>query len=114
MLARAYLADEPGHAEVRALLEDTTVAVATGTWTRIEVSGALTRAGLVGRVKADDLLALFDADLGVDGLVTVLGAAQAEVEAEALAFASGDAAQSAVAQQLGFEPWRGADGVSPG
>ncbi len=84
VLARAYLADEPGHAEVGVLLEDPDVALVTGTWTRVEVSGALGRAARAGRGDEADLLMLLDADLAADGPVTVVSAAQADVEAEAL------------------------------
>jgi uncharacterized protein len=49
VLARAYLVDEEGHAEATSLLEDPEIALITGTWTRIEVSGALVRAARVGR-----------------------------------------------------------------
>jgi predicted nucleic acid-binding protein len=44
VLARAYLADEDGHDEAIRLLGDLQIATVTGTWTRIEVSGALIRA----------------------------------------------------------------------
>lgn len=84
VLARAYLADEPGHAEVSAMLEDPDLALVTGTWTRIEVSGALVRAARTGRGNEADLLALLDADLAADGPVTLVTNAQADVEAEAL------------------------------
>jgi predicted nucleic acid-binding protein len=86
VLARAYLADEVGHAESAALLEnaDADVAMVTGTWTRIEVSGALTRAARSGRIDAKGLLDLLDADLAPDGPVTVLSAPQEEVEETAL------------------------------
>lgn len=49
VLARAYLTDEEGHEEAVALLHDADVAAATGTWTRMEVSGALVRAARTGR-----------------------------------------------------------------
>lgn len=86
VLARAYLADEVGHAESAALLEnaDADVAMVTGTWTRIEVSGALIRAARSGRADAKGLLDLLDADLAPDGPVTVLSAPQEEVEETAL------------------------------
>lgn len=86
VLARAYLADEVGHAESAALLEDADadVAMVTGTRTRIEVSGALTRAARSGRVDAEGLLDLLDADLAPDGPVTVLSAPREEVEETAL------------------------------
>ena len=44
VLARAYLMDEPDHADAVALLEDADVALITGSWTRVEVSRALVRA----------------------------------------------------------------------
>ncbi len=84
VLVRAYLADEPGHAEVGVMLEDADLALVTGTWTRAEVSGALVRAARTGRGDEADLLTLLDADLAADGPVTVVSAAQADVEAEAL------------------------------
>ena len=85
VLARAYLADEVGHAESNALLENADdVALVTGTWTRIEVSGALIRAARSGRIDAKGLLDLLDADLAPDGPVTVLSAPQEEIEETAL------------------------------
>ena len=82
VLARAYLGDEDGHQEARALLADPEIAVVTGTWTRIEVSGALVRAARAGRADEQGLLALLDADLA--GPVAVLGAPQEDVERQAL------------------------------
>lgn len=84
VLARAYLADEDGHEHAVALLKDSEIAPVTGTWTKIEVSGALIRAARSGRGDADGLLALIDADLAIDGPVAVLGAPQDEVEETAL------------------------------
>lgn len=84
VLARAYLADEPGHAAAVAMLEDPDLGLITGTWTRIEVSGALVRAARTGRGDERGLLALLDVDLSVDGPVTVVSAPQDEVEVEAL------------------------------
>ena len=84
ILARAYLVDEDGHEQVVALLDDPEIAAITGTWTRIEVSGALIRAARAGRADADGLLALLDADLATDGPVTVLAAPQERVEEIAL------------------------------
>ena len=84
VLARAYLADEDGHDEAVGLLADPEVAVVTGTWTRIEVSGALIRAARSGRGDADGLLALLDGDLALDGPITVLAAPQDRVEELAL------------------------------
>ncbi len=84
VLARAYLRDESGHDEAAALLANTEVALLTGTWSRVEVSGALVRAARAGRGDQQGLLSLLDADLAEDGAVTVVAAAQAEVEREAL------------------------------
>ena len=49
VLARAYLMDEPDHADAVALIEDADVALITGSWTRVEVSRALVRAARTGR-----------------------------------------------------------------
>jgi predicted nucleic acid-binding protein len=84
VLARAYLSDETGHDAAVAMLEDPELGLITGTWTRIEVSGALVRAARAGRGDERGLLALLDADVAVDGPVTVVGCAQEEVETEAL------------------------------
>jgi predicted nucleic acid-binding protein len=82
VLARAYLVDEDGHREASALLADPDIATVTGTWTRIEVSGALVRAARAGRGDEKGLLALLDGDLA--GPVIVLGAPQEHVEQHAL------------------------------
>lgn len=66
------------------MLDNPEALLVTGTWTRIEVSGALARAARSGRGSALDLLAVLDGDLGPDGPVTVLAADQTEVEARAL------------------------------
>ena len=84
VLARAYLADEDGHEQAIALLDDPEMAAVTGTWTRIEVSGALLRAARSGRADADGLMALLDADLADEGSVTVLRPQQGHVEETAL------------------------------
>jgi predicted nucleic acid-binding protein len=84
LLTRAYLNDEVGHDEATALLEDPEIALVTGTWTRIEVSGALVRAARGGRGDEHGLLRLLDADLGPEGALTVVTAEQDDVEARAL------------------------------
>ena len=88
VVVRAYLPDEAGHREAVALMRDPEVAAVTGTWTRVEASGALVRAARSGRLDGGpderDLLALLDADLGLDGPVTVLRVPQERVEQEAL------------------------------
>ncbi len=78
------MADEDGHEQAVALLGDPELATVTGSWTSIEVSGALIRAARSGRVDASGLLALLDADLAVDGPVTLLSAPQDRVEEKAL------------------------------
>jgi len=82
ILARAYLVDEDGHQQATTLLAHPQIATVTGTWTRIEVSGALVRAARAGRGDEKGLLALLDADL--TGPVIVLGAPQDQVEQHAL------------------------------
>jgi len=82
VLARAYLVDEDGHDEATALLANPDIATVTGTWTRIEVSGALARAARGGRADEKGLLELLDGDLA--GPVIVLGAPQDQVEQQAL------------------------------
>lgn len=86
VLACAYLMDEAGHGEAADLLADPELGVVTGTWTRIEVSGALVRAAKAGRADAVGLLAVLDADLGPEGPVTMLDAPQRDVESHALSF----------------------------
>jgi predicted nucleic acid-binding protein len=82
VLARAYLVDEDGHQDALQLLADPQIATVTGTWTRIEVSGALVRAARAGRGDESGLLALLDADLA--GPVIVLSAPQDQIEQHAL------------------------------
>jgi uncharacterized protein len=88
VVVRACLADEEGHQDAVALLSDPDLVAVTGSWTRVEASGALVRAARAGRANGGPdepgLLALLDADLGPDGPVTVVGAPQDEVEREAL------------------------------
>jgi uncharacterized protein len=84
VLVRSYLPDEDGHKEAVELLTDPEVAAVTGTWSRIEVSGAPVRAARGGRADERHLLALLDADLGPDGPVTVLAVPQDQVEEGAL------------------------------
>jgi predicted nucleic acid-binding protein len=84
VLARAYLADEEGHESALALLSDPELVAVTGTWTKIEVSGALIRAARSGRADATGLLKLLDNDLLPEGPVTVLAMDQRRVENRAL------------------------------
>jgi len=84
VLARAYLADEPGHHDAETLLANLELGLITGTWTRVEVSGALVRAARAGRGDERGLLALLDEDLSDRGPVAVVSAPQDEVEELAL------------------------------
>ena len=63
VLARACLADERGHDLAADLLNDDAVARVTGSWTRIEVSGAPVRAARARSMPVEDLLAVLDRDL---------------------------------------------------
>lgn len=87
VFVRFYMHDEDGHEEAVALLEDPDITRVTGSWTRIEVSGALIRAARAGRSDTDEqgLLATLAADLDADGRVTELTAPQENVEEKALA-----------------------------
>lgn len=67
------------------MLEDQETLLVTGTWSRIEVSGALVRAARAGRGDVHDLLAVLDGDLGPDGPITVLAGDQTDTEERALA-----------------------------
>lgn len=85
VLVRAYLADEPGHREARELLDDPDTILVTGSWTRIEVPGALVRAAKAQRGLRDELLDLWQADINPDdGPITVLAAKQDDIERTAL------------------------------
>jgi predicted nucleic acid-binding protein len=86
LLVRSYLHDEDGHEQALALLEDPDITRVTGSWTRIEVSGALIRAARAGRSETDEqgLLATLTADLDDEGRVTELTASQENVEERAL------------------------------
>lgn len=86
VLVRSYLDDEHGHAEAVALLNNRDIKYVTGKWTRIEVSGALTRAARSGRSRSNqkDLLTMLDVDLGDKGRVTELTVPQADAEQKAL------------------------------
>lgn len=87
VLASAYLNDETGHAAAAALLVDPDHQVVTGSWAKIEVSGAIVRATRASsRPSAVDELGLledWDSDTGLDGIVTVLTVPQDAVETRA-------------------------------
>jgi predicted nucleic acid-binding protein len=83
-LAQAYLNDEPGHAEARQLVEDDGVVRITGTWTLIEVSGAIVRAARAGRADEVRTLQRLDDDLADDGHVAVLSEPRPRIDEIAL------------------------------
>ncbi|MFC4336450.1 type II toxin-antitoxin system VapC family toxin [Salininema proteolyticum] len=80
VLVRAYLPDEKGHEGALDLLNDPDLVVVTGTWTLIEVAGALVRAAKCFRGDQGVLLAAWEADTSDEGPITVIGAPQNEVE----------------------------------
>ncbi|MGH8776687.1 MAG: type II toxin-antitoxin system VapC family toxin [Jiangellaceae bacterium] len=81
VLVRAFLSDEDGHDEAERLLDEPGLAFVTGTWTRIEVAGALVRAGHAGRGQVHDLLAALTARIdATEGSVAVLSAPQDKIE----------------------------------
>jgi uncharacterized protein len=82
-VVRYYLPNDPGRNEVVALLNDDNVAVVTSTLTRIEASGALVRAARLARVDPGNALARLDQDFA-DGVITLVGADQADIELNAL------------------------------
>ncbi|HEU5127587.1 MAG TPA: type II toxin-antitoxin system VapC family toxin [Glycomyces sp.] len=83
LLVRAYLPDEQDHARACALLRDRDTVIVTGTWTRIEVAGALVRAARANRGDQMLLLDSWGRDTDAEGPVTVLSAPQEAVEADA-------------------------------
>lgn len=84
-LGRRYLADEGERGIVHSLLDDPTVTTISGSWTRIEITSALVRAG---RGDVDGLLASFDRDhLPADSPLVFVDVEQADVEGLALAIA---------------------------
>ncbi len=86
VLVRKYLGDEGESNRIGALLADPTVSTITGTWSRIEVAGALVRAARAGRGKLAELLAAFEDDTSPrSGTLVTVEALQAEVEGIAYA-----------------------------
>lgn len=86
VLARTYLTDEVGHDNAKALIADSRIALITGAWSLVEVSGALVRASRSGRISigVEELLGALDDDLGPGGPITVVEASQVETEVAAL------------------------------
>lgn len=72
-LARAYLADEPEHAELRTWLLEGKDLVVTSELARVELASAIGAAAAARRLdRVDGLLARIDANFGDDGPVTLL------------------------------------------
>jgi predicted nucleic acid-binding protein len=85
-LGRRYLVDEGEHGIAQTLLDNPEVTTISGSWTRIEVTGALVRAARAGRGGLDDLLARFERDQSSqDGPLVLVDVEQADVESLALA-----------------------------
>jgi len=72
-LVRAYFADEPEHAELKARLLDGDEAVVSSELTRLEFASAVSAAARSGRLRNFRLfLDRFDADCGRDGPIALL------------------------------------------
>lgn len=72
-LLRAYFADEPEHAELRAMLLEGEEPVVTTELTRVELASAVRAAASAGRFRRwRALLARIDADCGEDGPIALL------------------------------------------
>ncbi len=83
VVVRYYLVNDPHHAEAVELIDDADSAIVTGTWTAIEVSGALVRACRRAQVDAAAILAQLDLDM-TDGPITLVAEPQEDVERIAL------------------------------
>lgn len=90
VLVRAYLPDKSGHDKARSLLEDPELVVVSGTWTRVEVTGALVRAAKAHRGQFQALVAAWETDIGPEGPLTILTARQRDVERRALDIVKSD------------------------
>lgn len=85
-LVRAYVVDEPDHAELRGLLLEGDLPVTTSELTRVELASAVASAARAGRLRRPQVvLDRFDGDCGDDGPVTML-----RLEVEAFLAASRD------------------------
>lgn len=72
-LLRAYFADEPDHAQLRAMLLEGDQPVVTTELARVELASAIRAAGEAGRLGGiRGLLARIDADCGEDGPVALI------------------------------------------
>ncbi len=61
-LVRSYLTDETGGNSIRELIKDPAVSTVTGSWSRIEATGAFVRAERTGRFEFAALEAAFMKD----------------------------------------------------
>lgn len=85
LILRAYLSDEGERTRARTVLDDPQRGVITGSWTRIEATGALVRAARAHRGAIDALLDAFEKDISpAGGVIAVVDADQAELEEVAL------------------------------
>ncbi len=102
VLARAYLADEPGHADAAALVRADHLLV-SGAWTSVEVTSALVRASRAGRL-ADlaGLLAVLASDTSDDGPITLLRANGEALESRATQIIQEHALRSLDALHLAY------------
>ena len=80
VLARSYLVDEVGHNDALAILQRIDVGLVTGSWSQIEVTGALVRAARGGRLNSTKLLRTFESDIGPGGRISLVSASQESVE----------------------------------
>jgi predicted nucleic acid-binding protein len=86
VVVRSYLLDEADHVAARAMMNDSTMTLITGSWTRIEVTGALVRAARAHRGDEDALAELFERDMDPStGALTVVDVNQADIEGLAMA-----------------------------
>ena len=85
LLLRAYLGDEPDHEAAVALVGGDEHDLCTGSWSRIELTGAVVRAARDGRVVLDEVLEHLDLDLA--GPIAEVAVPQDQVERGALELA---------------------------
>ena len=84
-LVRSYLLDEKNGAEIRTLLDDPEVTTISGSWTRIEVTGALFRAAKARRADLATVNELLRRDLDpASGSLLLVDVNQADIEGRAL------------------------------
>lgn len=100
-LGRRYLVDEGERGIVQSLLDNPEITTISGSWTRIEITGALIRAARAGRGDVDELLARFDRDHSPsDAPLVLVDVEQADVEGLALAIVRRSGIRSMDARHL--------------